>query len=329
MNKDYLPEFEFDLDLQDAQHEHDELDELDEKVVETDIDADDDTPEDVEQDDNAVAAYNYYKDNGLLTVEHEFDGTFDSLMEGLSMQLETYQQSVLESIVLNSPEFARPLVELILTKGNNFTLDEMTEILTYTRPSEYTQESLKDNDTAKTYLKEYFKNEGFDDDEIEDKIDFIEDRGLLSKEALTAFKKDEKFKKEFINSKVEQAKTEAENERQREQQLVQAFTDQVKSTKWKADKQKQVYEEFVSGRFKEKVETMLSKPETLVALVDLVSYFDGEKFDYNALKKQFSDAKETKAKIENYWQGGKMTSSQPAGKRNKEEDLTNFELIFD
>lgn len=111
--------------------------------------------------------------------------------------------------------------------------------------------------------------------------------------------------------------------------MVQAFTDQVKSTKWKADKQKQVYEEFVSGRFKEKVETMLSKPETLVALVDLVSYFDGEKFDYNALKKQFSDAKETKAKIENYWQGGKMTSSQPAGKRNKEEDLTNFELIFD
>lgn len=326
MKEEFLPEFDLDLEdvVEDVVEEKDSAfnDEA-EKTDSTEKEYGDDA------DDNAIAAYQYYVDNGLLAGEYEFDGTFDSLMTGLSKQLETYQEQVYNNLINSSPEFARPLIELSLLKGENFTLDEMMEVLNVVKPSEYTMDSLKEEDIAVSYLTELYKSEGYSEDEIEDKIDFLKDRDLLAKEATSIFKKESKYKGDFVKSKVDSVKQEIADEEQRQQRLVQDFANEIKGAKWSAGKQKQVFDEFTTGTFKGKVEKALENPKALMQLVDLMTYFDGEKFDYDKLKKQFSDAGEVKKKIANYWQGDKMKSSQPAGKRKMDDDLTNFELIFD
>lgn len=326
MKEEFLPEFDLDLEdvAEDVVEEKDSAfnDEA-EKTDSTEKEYGDDA------DDNAIAAYQYYVDNGLLAGEYEFDGTFDSLMTGLSKQLETYQEQVYNNLINSSPEFARPLIELSLLKGENFTLDEMMEVLNVVKPSEYTMDSLKEEDIAVSYLTELYKSEGYSEDEIEDKIDFLKDRDLLAKEATSIFKKESKYKGDFVKSKVDSVKQEIADEEQRQQRLVQDFANEIKGAKWSAGKQKQVFDEFTTGTFKGKVEKALENPKALMQLVDLMTYFDGEKFDYDKLKKQFSDAGEVKKKIANYWQGDKMKSSQPAGKRKMDDDLTNFELIFD
>jgi hypothetical protein len=326
MKEEFLPEFDLDLEdvVEDVVEEKDSA--FNDEVEETDS-----TEKDYgdDADDNAIAAYQYYVDNGLLTDEYEFDGTFDSLMTGLSKQLETYQHQVYDNLINSSPEFARPLIELSLLKGENFTMDEMMEVLNAVKPSEYTMDSLKEEGVAVSYLTELYKSEGYSDDEIEDKIDFLKDRDLLAKEATSIFKKESKYKGDFVKSKVDSVKQEIADEEQRQQRLVQDFANEIKGAKWSASKQKQVFDEFTTGTFKGKVEKALENPKALMQLVDLMTYFDGEKFDYDKLKKQFSDAGEVKKKIANYWQGDKMKSSQPAGKRKMDDDLTNFELIFD
>lgn len=326
MKEEFLPEF--DLDLEDVVE--DVVEEKD-SAFNDEAENEDSTQKEYgdDADDNAIAAYQYYVDNGLLADEYEFDGTFDSLMTGLSRQLETYQQQVYENLINSSPEFARPLIELSLLKGENFTMDEMMEVLNTVKPSEYTMDSLREESVATSYLTELYKAEGFSDDEIEDKIDFLKDRDLLAKEATSSFKKESKYKGDFIKSKVESVKQEIADEEQRQQRLVQNFADEIKGTKWSAGRQKQVFDEFTTGTFKDKVEKALENPKALTQLVDLMTYFDGEKFDYDKLKKQFSDAGEVKKKIANYWQGDKIKSSHPASKRKMDDDLTNFELIFD
>ena len=106
---DFLPELDFDFI---EQEEEDEV--VDDKVVNDDIpeeeddnlddDSEDESSDNVDTDDNAVAAFNYYKDNNFLTIDHEFDGTFDSLKEALDKQA----QVSLVSAIQNFPPFLQP-----------------------------------------------------------------------------------------------------------------------------------------------------------------------------------------------------------------------------
>ncbi len=168
---DFLPELDFDFEEQ--EEEKDEV--VDDKVVNDEIpeededaspddDSEDESSDNVDTDDNAVAAFNYYKDNNFLTIDHEFDGTFDSLKEALDKQA----QVSLVSAIQNFPPFLQPIIEYATLK-DDVTPEEVANFLMQYQPPSFTEQDLQnDNDLAENYLTNSLKAEGLDDEEIED-----------------------------------------------------------------------------------------------------------------------------------------------------------------
>lgn len=327
---DFLPELDFDFEEQE-----DEV--IDDKIVNDDIpeqenedeipdDSSEDEPSDiVDTDDNAVAAYNYYKDNNFITIDHEFDGTFDSLKEALDKQA----QVSLVSAIQNFPSFLQPIIEYATLK-DDVTPEEVANFLMQYQPPSFTEQDLQnDNDLAESYLVNALKAEGLEDDEIEDRIDYLKDRNQLTKESVRQFKKDEQVRQQEMNSQLEQIRQQEELEQQQQEVFVQNFGQVLNNTNWRNDHKQLIAHEFTSGNFKTRMEHLFENPKALVKLVDFLANYDGEDINLDSYKKSaFSPSvKGVKDTVEKYWSNSSLANNKSSKGGNPKVDLSELELI--
>jgi len=327
---DFLPELDFDFEEQE-----DEV--IDDKIVNDDIpeqenedeipdDSSEDEPSDiVDTDDNAVAAYNYYKDNNFITIDHEFDGTFDSLKEALDKQA----QVSLVSAIQNFPSFLQPIIEYATLK-DDVTPEEVANFLMQYQPPSFSEQDLQnDNDLAESYLVNALKAEGLEDDEIEDRIDYLKDRNQLTKESVRQFKKDEQVRQQEMNSQLEQIRQQEELEQQQQEVFVQNFGQVLNSTNWRNDHKQLIAHEFTSGNFKTRMEHLFENPKALVKLVDFLANYDGEDINLDSYKKSaFSPSvKGVKDTVEKYWSNSSLANNKSSKGGNPKVDLSELELI--
>lgn len=327
---DFLPELDFDFEEQE-----DEV--IDDKVVNDDIPEDeeeDEIPDDssqdepsdiVDTDDNAVAAYNYYKDNNFITIDHEFDGTFDSLKEALDKQA----QVSLVSAIQNFPSFLQPIIEYATLK-DDVTPEEVANFLMQYQPPSFSEQDLQnDNDLAESYLVNALKAEGLEDDEIEDRIDYLKDRNQLTKESVRQFKKDEQVRQQEMNSQLEQIRQQEELEQQQQEVFVQNFGQVLNNTNWRNDHKQLIAHEFTSGNFKTRMEHLFENPKALVKLVDFLANYDGEDINLDSYKKSaFSPSvKGVKDTVEKYWSNSSLANNKSSKGGNPKVDLSELELI--
>ena len=311
---DFLPELDFDFI---EQEEEDEV--VDDKVVNDEIpeEEEDDSPDDdsedelsdnVDTDDNAVAAFNYYKDNNFITIDHEFDGTFDSLKEALDKQA----QVSLVGAIQNFPSFLQPIIEYATLK-DDITPEEVANFLMQYQPPSFTEQDLQnDNDLAENYLTNSLKAEGLDDDEIEDRIDYLKDRNQLAKESIRQFKKDEQVREQEMNSQLEYVRQQEQVEQQQQEVFVQNFGQVLNDTNWRTDHKQVIAHEFTSGNFKTRMEHVFENPKALVKLVDFLANYDGEDINLDKYKKSaFSPSvKGVKDTVEKYWSSSSLANSK-------------------
>lgn len=327
---DFLPELDFDFEEQE-----DEV--IDDKIVNDDIpeqenedeipdDSSEDEPSDiVDTDENAVAAYNYYKDNNFITIDHEFDGTFDSLKEALDKQA----QVSLVSAIQNFPSFLQPIIEYATLK-DDVTPEEVANFLMQYQPPSFSEQDLQnDNDLAESYLVNALKAEGLEDDEIEDRIDYLKDRNQLTKESVRQFKKDEQVRQQEMNSQLEQIRQQEELEQQQQEVFVQNFGQVLNSTNWRNDHKQLIAHEFTSGNFKTRMEHLFENPKALVKLVDFLANYDGEDINLDSYKKSaFSPSvKGVKDTVEKYWSNSSLANNKSSKGGNPKVDLSELELI--
>lgn len=327
---DFLPELDFDFEEQE-----DEV--IDNKPINDDIpeqededeipdDSSEDEPSDiVDTDDNAVAAYNYYKDNNFITIDHEFDGTFDSLKEALDKQA----QVSLVSAIQNFPSFLQPIIEYATLK-DDVTPEEVANFLMQYQPPSFSEQDLQnDNDLAESYLVNALKAEGLEDDEIEDRIDYLKDRNQLTKESVRQFKKDEQVRQQEMNSQLEQIRQQEELEQQQQEVFVQNFGQVLNSTNWRNDHKQLIAHEFTSGNFKTRMEHLFENPKALVKLVDFLANYDGEDINLDSYKKSaFSPSvKGVKDTVEKYWSNSSLANNKSSKGGNPKVDLSELELI--
>ncbi len=327
---DFLPELDFDFEEQE-----DEV--IDDKIVNDDIpeqenedeipdDSSEDEPSDiVDTDDNAVAAYNYYKDNNFITIDHNFDGTFDSLKEALDKQA----QVSLVSAIQNFPSFLQPIIEYATLK-DDVTPEEVANFLMQYQPPSFSEQDLQnDNDLAESYLVNALKAEGLEDDEIEDRIDYLKDRNQLTKESVRQFKKDEQVRQQEMNSQLEQIRQQEELEQQQQEVFVQNFGQVLNSTNWRNDHKQLIAHEFTSGNFKTRMEHLFENPKALVKLVDFLANYDGEDINLDSYKKSaFSPSvKGVKDTVEKYWSNSSLANNKSSRGGNPKVDLSELELI--
>ena len=326
---DFLPELDFDFIEQDEEEEI-----VDDKVVNDDIPEEDDNLDDntedvlsdnVDTDDNAVAAFNYYKDNNFLTIDHEFDGTFDSLKEALDKQA----QVSLVSAIQNFPPFLQPIIEYATLK-DDVTPEEVANFLMQYQPPSFTEQDLQsDNDLAENYLTNSLKAEGLDDEEIEDRIDYLKDRNQLAKESIRQFRKDEQVRQQEMDGQLEQIRQQEQVEQQQQEVFVQNFGQVLNNTNWRDDHKQVIAHEFTSGNFKTRMEHLFENPKALVKLVDFLANYDGEDINLDRYKKSaFSPSvKGVKDTVEKYWSSSSLANNKSSKGGNPKVDLSELELI--
>lgn len=327
---DFLPELDFDFEEQEDEVIDDKPinDDIPEQEDEDEIpdDSSEDEPSDiVDTDDNAVAAYNYYKDNNFITIDHEFDGTFDSLKEALDKQA----QVSLVSAIQNFPSFLQPIIEYATLK-DDVTPEEVANFLMQYQPPSFSEQDLQnDNDLAESYLVNALKAEGLEDDEIEDRIDYLKDRNQLTKESVRQFKKDEQVRQQEMNSQLEQIRQQEELEQQQQEVFVQNFGQVLNSTNWRNDHKQLIAHEFTSGNFKTRMEHLFENPKALVKLVDFLANYDGEDINLDSYKKSaFSPSvKGVKDTVEKYWSNSSLANNKSSKGGNPKVDLSELELI--
>jgi len=328
---DFLPELDFDFEEQ--EEEKDEV--VDDKVVNDDIpeeeddnlddDSEDESSDNVDTDDNAVAAFNYYKDNNFLTIDHEFDGTFDSLKEALDKQA----QVSLVGAIQNFPPFLQPIIEYATLK-DDVTPEEVANFLMQYQPPSFTEQDLQnDNDLAENYLTNSLKAEGLDDEEIEDRIDYLKDRNQLAKESIRQFRKDEQVRQQEMNGQLEQVRQQEQVEQQQQEVFVQNFGQVLNNTNWRDDHKQVIAHEFTSGNFKTRMEHLFENPKALVKLVDFLANYDGEDINLDKYKKSaFSPSvKGVKDTVEKYWSSSSLANNKSSKGGNPKVDLSELELI--
>ena len=327
---DFLPELDFDFI---EQEEEDEV--VDDKVVNDEIpeeeddnlddDSEDESSDNVDTDDNAVAAFNYYKDNNFLTIDHEFDGTFDSLKEALDKQA----QVSLVSAIQNFPPFLQPIIEYATLK-DDVTPEEVANFLMQYQPPSFTEQDLQnDNDLAENYLTNSLKAEGLDDEEIEDRIDYLKDRNQLAKESIRQFRKDEQVRQQEMNGQLEYIRQQEQVEQQQQEVFVQNFGQVLNNTNWRDDHKQVIAHEFTSGNFKTRMEHLFENPKALVKLVDFLANYDGEDINLDKYKKSaFSPSvKGVKDTVEKYWSSSSLANNKSSKGGNPKVDLSELELI--
>ena len=328
---DFLPELDFDFIEQ--EEEDDKI--IDDKVVNDEIpeeeddnlddDSEDESSDNVDTDDNAVAAFNYYKDNNFLTIDHEFDGTFDSLKEALDKQA----QVSLVSAIQNFPPFLQPIIEYATLK-DDVTPEEVANFLMHYQPPSFTEQDLQnDNDLAENYLTNSLKAEGLDDEEIEDRIDYLKDRNQLAKESIRQFRKDEQVRQQEMNGQLEQVRQQEQVEQQQQEVFVQNFGQVLNNTNWRDDHKQVIAHEFTSGNFKTRMEHLFENPKALVKLVDFLANYDGEDINLDKYKKSaFSPSvKGVKDTVEKYWSSSSLANNKSSKGGNPKVDLSELELI--
>ena len=326
---DFLPELDFDFI---EQEEDDEV--VDDKVVNNDIPEEDDNLDDdfkdelsdnVDTDDNAVAAFNYYKDNNFITIDHEFDGTFDSLKEALDKQA----QVSLVSAIQNFPPFLQPIIEYATLK-DDVTPEEVANFLMQYQPPSFTEQDLQsDTDLAVNYLTNSLKAEGLDDEEIEDRIDYLKDRNQLAKESIRQFRKDEQVRQQEMDSQLEYIRQQEQVEQQQQEVFVQNFGQVLNNTNWRDDHKQVIAHEFTSGNFKTRMEHLFENPKALVKLVDFLANYDGEDINLDRYKKSaFSPSvKGVKDTVEKYWSSSSLANNKSSRGGNPKVDLSELVLI--
>ena len=331
---DFLPELDFDFDEQDdtkpviTNNQDESEEEIEEEEIEDDNledDSEDEPSDNIDSDENAVAAYNYYKDNNFITIDHEFDGTFDSLKEALDKQA----QVALVSAIDNFPSFLKPIIEYATLK-DDITPDEVADFLMQYQPPAFTEDDLRnDTDLAENYLTNSLKQEGLEPDEIEDRLDYLKDRGQLAKEAIRQFKKDESTRELEMNAQIEQLKQQEQIEEQQQQAFVQNFGQVLNDTNWRNDHKQVIAHEFTSGNFKTRMEHIFENPKALVKLVDFLANYDGEDINLDKYKKSaFSPSvKGVKDTVEKYWSSSSLANNKSARGGNPKVDLSELELI--
>ena len=328
---DFLPELDFDFieqeedEVVDDKVVNDEIPEEEDEDASPDDNSEDELSDNVDTDENAVAAFNYYKDNNFITIDHEFDGTFDSLKEALDKQA----QVSLVSAIQNFPPFLQPIIEYATLK-DDVTPEEVANFLMQYQPPSFTEQDLQnDNDLAENYLTNSLKAEGLDDEEIEDRIDYLKDRNQLAKESIRQFRKDEQVRQQEMNSQLEQVRQQEQIEQQQQEVFVQNFGQVLNSTNWRDDHKQVIAHEFTSGNFKTRMEHLFENPKALVKLVDFLANYDGEDINLDRYKKSaFSPSvKGVKDTVEKYWSSSSLANNKSLRGGNPKVDLSELELI--
>lgn len=255
-------------------------------------------------DERYKSLYSFYKDEGLITIEDEFDGSKEAFAEILKKQRFAEQEAFQTQVVEAMPEYAQNLVEYILTEGDTLTVSKLKEFLDISEQAGSLPDIGTDENKAKEYLIDKFsKLHGAD--MAKKFVEALEDDGDLLDKATAELERDKEELAKAERAKVEQSKQAKLKQQQAQADFAKSLETELKSTGWKPEVQQNVYNEIFSQNLRQKTSGIVQHPKALIKLANYLRYYDPATGDIDETafaKTAYSGAaKDLKSNIEKHF----------------------------
>jgi hypothetical protein len=294
--------FDFDIDpnelleeevIEDADVEEEDIED---EVIEDEPEVDD---EDITP---AKIFYDFAVENGIISSDTQFDGNIDTIKK----ELENLPIRSFETAVSSLPEFAQAVVNYVFSKDIN-SVDDFTEFINNTIKPAYEGNEFNE-DSARDYLREKYETMGVyaNDDDLEETLDLLEEKGTLVKTAKALADKDNIALKQTLNKQIEEDKKAKIEEQRKQQEYAEQFGKSINTTlselPWADTRKREVLNNLKPDILNKKNDLIRQSPKAIVQLADIYSYFDESKgeFDFSKLIDAKAESKANSRTKDNY-----------------------------
>lgn len=219
---------------------------------------------------------NVLKDQDYLLLVDEQGNDISSTVTDLNSALQLHVQNINNLVIENIYEKAGVEGSLILKAIINDNITKPSELLKiFTQVEESYKPVVVTEDNAENILREYYKSEQFEDDDIEEMI-----QGLILKDKLLGYAEKfvEKKNKQLDAQKQEKIQAEQQRqlaEKQQQEREIKQQTEMLKSTveskSWDKKVKSSVISDLTSGATNTMLVELLSNPEAAPDLAMIVS----------------------------------------------------------
>lgn len=299
--------FDFDIDpnelLEDEVIEDADVEEEDEiDDAEPADDLEDDEADDNEDITPAKIFYDFAVENGIISSDTKFDGNIDTIKR----ELENLPIRSFETAVSSLPEFAQAVVNYVFSKEIS-SVDDFTEFINNTIKPAYEGNEFNE-DSARDYLREKYETMGVyaNDDDLEETLDLLEEKGTLVRTAKALAEKDNIALKQSINKQLEEDKKSKIEEQRKQQEYAEQFGKSINTTleelPWADTRKREVLNNLKPDVLNKKNDLIRQSPKAIVQLADIYSYFDESKgeFDFSKLIDAKAESKANNRTKDNY-----------------------------
>ncbi len=228
--------------------------------------------------------YNFFKENSVITVDDEFDGSDSAIQDLIKKSQEQQVNARLATYLEALPPENRAVVQAAM---NNQSLDQFFQSAPQAEP---TFDVTTEEGMAATVMQD-FKEKGMADEDVKNLIDLYKDNGTLEAKA-TAIKTAREQQKEAQRLENERLRQEELQQQEQEaQKLKTGIVSIMEKTGWEQAKNDAVQELIFTSKdgmpkFQQRLVEILSSRDAnnLVKLAEFVHYYKDGKLDVDSYR---------------------------------------------
>lgn len=284
--------FEFEINpeemLEGAEPQEDISTNTSEEVVEDiEIETEESESEKKESEDDGAVKYFYdfIVENGIIDEVENFDGSIETLRK----EIEQLPYKSFKRAVDNLPPVAQKVVNYVFAK-EDVDVNELKSFLDDDIGKIANEIVINDEESARSFLEKQYRQMRIysDDDDMEEAIDLLEERGTLIKTAKQLANKVNEDLRSELDNKLQQLESEKQErfrlQQEQNEKMIQSINNTLEELPWNDKRKSAVIENLKPEVLQSKNEKIRMSPKAIVQLADLYSYFDEDKGEFNFQK---------------------------------------------
>lgn len=311
-------------DIKEEEKKDDNIDDIDNK--ESEENEDESNNSEIQEDDEAVGAFNVIKKIGLFDDEDEKLFSKAKSWDKLDELVSTLPHKVVSSVIETAPQQFQQLLKLVYNEGENLSNDKLKDIFEAYQADNENKITEFNSDTARDYLEKVYSESGMRPKAIASQLDDLEDNDELVKEAKKQYEKNMSSKLAEVENKIQNEKLEQTKQAEERQKALEST---IESFGWKDTRKKAV--KSTLANFNNLATQVMKNPASLVELADFLSYYDSKtgKFDLSNYAKMFSNdaIKQTKESITRDSFGNKIKSTKANNYGSSNFNIDEYEPV--
>ena len=207
----------------------------------------------------------------------------------------------LEALLETFPNNVQGLLKRAIHLGDSVNEEQLLEYFQVAKTIDNIPESFEKAEDARDYLRKNYISTGVHgEDDVDDVLDTLEDKGKLVSTAERVAKADKEEQIDKKKKAEEDAIKVANKRKEDNEKFINTIKTEIDSLKWTKEKKTSVIDNLNTQTMRQKNALITSNPKALIQLANIYSYFNVEKqeFDFTKLIAEMSENLDSKEKRE-------------------------------